>query len=180
MRYMLFCYLVLSMVGCDSTTLVDELSDDPVEDISTGDPPRTPTFADEAMQLTNAARTASRQCGSRGFDAVSALTWNERLEEAAVAHSKDMASRNYFNHRSPEGGNPGDRIQAAGYVARTWGENIAAGQPGLEAVIQGWLGSPGHCANIMNGAFTEFAVGMAEDRESAYRIYWTMVLAAPR
>ena len=91
-----------------------------------------------------------------------------------------MAAYNYFDHTNQQGEGPGPRIERTGYVARTWGENIAAGYGSLEAVVAGWIDSPGHCANIMNGGFTEFAVAVAENQNTAYGSYWTMVLAAPR
>lgn len=57
-------------------------------------------------------------------------------------------------------------------------ENIAAGQGSARQVMAGWLASPGHCANIMNGSFTEMAAAYAIDRSSAATIYWTQVFAS--
>ncbi len=163
--------------ACDSTDL-DALIEERVEELE--GPPADPSFAGEATHLTNIARAVRQQCGSEAYDAVAALKWNDQLEEAARAHSRDMAAQNYFAHTNQDGENPGVRIARTGYVAQTWGENIAAGYGSLEAVIDGWIESPGHCANIMNGRFTEFAVALAENNGTTYRSYWTMVLATPR
>ena len=167
--------------ACDSNdldALIEERIEDEIEE--SVDPPADASFAEEATHLTNLARAAGQQCGSQAYDAVAGLTWNEQLAKAAYAHSQDMATHNYFDHTNRDGENPGVRIARAGYSAQTWGENIAAGYGSVEAVIAGWIDSPGHCANIMNGRFTEFAVAVAENSGTTYGSYWTMVLAAPR
>ncbi len=71
-----------------------------------------------------------------------------------------MAARDYFSHTSPEGGSAGDRITAAGYRWSTWGENIARGQQTPESVMDAWMNSPGHRANILNCDFKDLGVGV--------------------
>ncbi len=138
------------------------------------------TLAVEAITLVNNTRTTDRQCGYQEYKSTTTLKWNGQLAEAALAHSRDMASRDFFDHTNPNDEGPGVRIDRAGYSWRTYGENIAAGQANVTIAINGWINSPGHCANIMNGTFTEFAVASAVSENSSYGIYWTMVLAAPR
>ncbi len=177
MRFWANCLLAVfcaSLIGCDSNG-IDDLIEDQIENTS-----ELEAMAVEAIRLTNEARSQRRQCGNNTYDAVGALSWNDQLAEAALAHSQDMAARNYFDHTNPDGENPGARIADTGYGARTWGENIAAGYTTIEQVTAGWLNSPGHCANIMNGNFTEFAVMSAQSQNSAYGTYWTMVLGAQR
>ena len=87
--------------------------------------------------------------------------------------SRDMRARGVMSHTGGDGSNPGERIARTGYVSATWGENVAAGYPSVEAVMAGWLGSDGHCANLMNPGFTEFGGGET-DR------YWAQVFARPR
>src|SRR5471030_2018834 len=77
------------------------------------------------------------------------------LARAAHAHSEDMARNNYFGHDSRDGASPSDRVMRAGYDFRGTAENIAAGQMSLEAVMAGWVASPGHCANLMDAGYTE-------------------------
>jgi uncharacterized protein YkwD len=74
----------------------------------------------------------------------------------------------------------GDRALQAGYRWRRIAENIAAGQESGDEAVAGWLASPGHCANIMNGRFTEMGAAYAihNARESP-RVYWTQVFGAP-
>ncbi len=175
MRFWVSCLGVIfcaGLIGCDSNGF-EELVEDQIENAT-----EQQAMASAAVLLTNQARSQSRQCGSETYDAVGNLSWNEQLAEAALAHSVDMASRNYFDHTNPDGENPGARIARTGYDAQTWGENIAAGYATVEQAIAGWLNSPGHCANIMNGNFTEFAVMSARSENSAYGTYWTMVLGA--
>jgi uncharacterized protein YkwD len=74
---------------------------------------------------------------------------DSRLAAAALAHSEDMVDRNYFSHTSPDGEGPGERAAAAGYPQWS-GENIAKGYPTPAAVMEGWMNSPGHRANILN------------------------------
>ncbi|MFI6323943.1 CAP domain-containing protein [Nonomuraea sp. NPDC050556] len=147
----------------------------PTPTTSTSAPTPTPTpttpggggtaVEDEVVKLTNEARTAN---------GCKALTHDPQLRAAAEGHSADMAAKGYFSHTSQDGRNPGDRIKAAGFSpVRTWGENIAMGQRTAESVVQGWLNSPGHRANIMNCAFTHIGVG--HDPKGPH---WTQVFAA--
>ena len=84
-----------------------------------------------------------------------------------------MDNTDQLTHTGEGGSDPGDRITAAGYTWRTYGENVAVGYSSEEDVINGWINSPGHCKNIMNGNFVHMAVAR-QDR------YWTQEFAAPR
>jgi uncharacterized protein YkwD len=141
-----------------------------------------PNFDAALLKRINDARAAGRSCGSRGnFAATAAVTWNSQLTQAADGHSQDMAARNYFSHTSADGRTMSDRINASGYRWSTIGENIAAGQPSVDAVMDGWLASDSHCANLMNPSFKEMGVSCVPGASgSRYRTYWTMNLGAPR
>jgi uncharacterized protein YkwD len=101
------------------------------------------------------------------------LAWDEALGSSARAHSSDMAQRNYVSHTSPDGREFYERITAAGYSWNTCGENIAAGYTSAQAVMNGWMTSPGHKANILNSAFCDLGVGYAFGSTSTYGHYWT-------
>lgn len=105
----------------------------------------------DVVDLVNAERAKNR-CG--------ALKANAKLQEAAQAHTDDMAARNYFDHNSPDGKSARDRINATGYTWSRIGENIARGQQDAAAVVTAWMNSPGHRANILNCDFTEIGVGV--------------------
>lgn len=160
----------------------------PTTPVSTALPPSTAeaacglaNFDTELVRLVNERRAAGASCGDRGnFAATTPLAWDARLMAASFAHSRDMAQNNLFSHTGSDGSTPAQRVSAAGYGWSTTGENIAAGQPTVAAVVTAWMNSPGHCANIMNPAFRDFGVACATSSSSTYRIYWTMELAAPR
>lgn len=109
------------------------------------------TTVAQVVALVNQER-ATAGCGP--------LTEDAQLEKAAQAHSDDMAARNFFEHTNPDGADPGQRITAAGYRWSTYGENIAQGQQTPEAVMESWMNSPGHRANILNCAFKNIGVGV--------------------
>ncbi|MFC0134916.1 CAP domain-containing protein [Massilia eurypsychrophila] len=133
------------------------------------------------LREVNEARAAGQTCGDAQFAAVAALAWNSALGDAALSHSLDMASQHFFQHKGKDGRLVGERASAAGYRWRRVGENIAAGQESAEDAVAGWLSSPGHCANIMNPAFTEMGAAYAVDTSrDTPRVYWTQVFGAPR
>ena len=106
---------------------------------------------------------------------------NGSLAQAALGHSEDMAARNYFSHTSADGRSMVDRIDATGYAWSALGENIAAGYPSINAVVDGWIASDGHCANLMNPAFRDMALACVPGTASStYRTYWTLELGRPR
>ncbi|MGV6817067.1 MAG: CAP domain-containing protein [Thiotrichales bacterium] len=132
-------------------------------------------------QLINDARAQPRTCGEAGdFSATTLVSWNTQLFEAASGHSQDMITNNFFSHTGSDGLEVGDRIRSTGYVASAWGENISAGRTTAKEVIDAWLDSPGHCANIMNPLFTEIGAAYARDENTDFVTYWTLDFATPR
>lgn len=95
-------------------------------------------------------------------------------------HAADMARNSFMAHRGSDGSSPSERADRAGYDWRTVGENVAAGPDDAAAVVQGWLDSPEHCANIMEPSFTEMGVAFAVDQRSRFGIYWAQVFGRPR
>ena len=132
------------------------------------------------LALINKARGEARKCGETWFAPAPPLAWNERLASAALAHSADMAAKNYFSHDAPDGSRYDKRILRTGYVFRAAGENIAAGQITPQDALVAWLRSAPHCANLMRSEFTESGVAFAVDKRSAQGVYWTQTFGAPR
>jgi uncharacterized protein YkwD len=126
----------------------------------------------------NFARSQQRQCGTQSFSATTPLTWNATLGTAAEAQSRSMANNNYFDHKDRDGRTPGDRAELAGYNFQQIGENISAGQDTAHKVVEGWLASPGHCANLMNPQFRDVGAAYATDPKSDAGIYWTVMFGA--
>lgn len=136
----------------------------------------------DAVALLNARRSAGAQCGSMGpLSAAAPLRWNDTLRQAALLHSDDMVASNFFAHAGSDGSDAGTRAEAAGYVSSSWAENIGAGPSTVGAVVDGWMRSDGHCANIMNAAMRDVGLAcVSGSAVNAYRSYWTLVLASPR
>ncbi|MEP7375048.1 MAG: CAP domain-containing protein [Chitinophagaceae bacterium] len=123
------------------------------------------------LQLINNVRQTGCNCGTTVMPAVAVVAWNDKLAKAAYNHSVEMEANDYFSHTGLNGSNAGQRITAAGYTWKTWGENIANGYTTEQAVVSGWLGSVGHCKNIMAANFKEMGVGRQKN-------YWTQVFGA--
>ncbi|MBH3431267.1 CAP domain-containing protein [Pseudomonas alkylphenolica] len=131
------------------------------------------------LAMINTARGQQRQCGAQNFAAATPLAWNATLASTAEAHTRAMANQNFLDHVDRDGRTPGDRAELAGYAGQLTGENIAAGQDTPRKVVDGWLASPGHCANLMNPQFTELGAAYAVDPKSDAGIYWTAMFGAP-
>lgn len=117
---------------------------------SAGAPAKNVSAEDAAVRLTNAQR-AQHGC--------SALHVDVRLRTAAREHSRDMRVRHYFDHNTPDGKTPWDRIKADGY-SQPGAENIAMGYATAQAVVNGWMNSPGHRANILNCSLKAIGIGV--------------------
>lgn len=139
-----------------------------------------PAVAQRVLELINAGRGETRQCGRERYAAAPPLALSSTLMAAASLHSLDMAERGELGHRGSDGSESGERITRAGYVWQAAGENVAAGQADAEAVVAAWLQSPGHCATLMNARFTETGIAFALAPGKNPAIYWTQVFAAPR
>ncbi|MFI6093441.1 CAP domain-containing protein [Streptomyces sp. NPDC051218] len=121
-------------------------------------------WASAVLRLTNAERTAA---GLRP------LSPDPLLTVAAQNHSADMIARAFYAHTSPDGGEPWHRASAAGSGHRAIGENIACGQRTPAEVVDGWMDSPGHRANILKPSFTHLGVGYAGGGSAG--TYWTQL-----
>ncbi|MGC9536480.1 CAP domain-containing protein [Streptomyces sp. UG1] len=106
--------------------------------------------AAEVLKLVNEERAQA------GCSPVAA---NSSLTDLAQAFSEDMAERGFFDHTSPDGASPWDRAAKAG-ITDLGGENIARGQADAAAVMDAWMNSPGHQANILNCDFKTLGVGV--------------------
>jgi len=123
--------------------------------------PGVADIRDEFLAAVNQARSVDQICGTTPYGHAAPVSWSENLALAAYLHSEDMALNNFFSHTGSDGSSAGQRISRQGYPWRTYGENIAVGYPTVPSVIQGWLGSEGHCRNLMDPVFTEIGAGYA-------------------
>ena len=118
-------------------------------------------YEKEVVRLVNAHR---RSAGLRE------LTYDWELSRVARYKSQDMKDKGYFSHTSPTYGSPFQMMKAFGISYRSAGENIARGQATPEAVVNAWMNSKGHRANIMNSSFTHIGVGYVASGK-----YWTQM-----
>ena len=119
------------------------------------------SFENEVVRLVNEIRVEN---------GLKALTANWELSRVARIKSQDMVDNRYFSHTSPVYGSPFQMIKAFGLTYRTAGENIAYGQRTPQAVVNGWMNSSGHRANILNASYTQIGVGYAANGH-----YWTQM-----
>jgi uncharacterized protein YkwD len=136
-------------------------------------------IAARVLELVNAARAHARRCGAHSFAAAAPLRRNALLELAALAYAQDMARYGYMDHTGRDGSSPQQRIGAAGYSWVEAGENLASGVMSADAVVDGWLHSPGHCANLMEPAYSEMGVAFAVNARDAAGIYWALEFGRP-
>ena len=119
------------------------------------------SYEAEVVRLVNEERTA------RGLKP---LSQNWELSRVARYKSQDMKENRYFSHTSPVYGSPYQMMRSFGISYRSAGENIAMGYRTPKAVVNGWMNSAGHRANILSAAFTEIGVGYVADGG-----YWTQM-----
>lgn len=105
------------------------------------------------------------------------LQMNSKLSGVAEKKAEDLRDQNYFAHQSPTYGSPFDMMKQFGISYTAAGENIAKGQRTPESVMDGWMNSPGHKANILNANFTEIGVGYVTD--SGGTTYWVQHFIRP-
>ncbi len=98
------------------------------------------------------------------------LTYDWELSRVARYKSQDMRDNNYFSHTSPVYGSPFQMMKNFGISYRSAAENIAKGYTTPQAVVNGWMNSSGHRANILNASFTRIGVGYVADGR-----YWTQM-----
>ena len=101
---------------------------------------------------------------------LSQLTENWELSRVARMKSQDMHDRRYFDHQSPTYGSPFQMMQSFGISYRAAGENIAMGYRTPSAVVNAWMNSSGHRANILNASYRQIGVGYVSDG-----YYWTQM-----
>ena len=118
----------------------------------------------EVLNLVNKERKAN---------GLKPLTLNKELSNVANIKSRDMIEKGYFDHTSPTYGSPFDMMKKFNISYNTAGENIAMGQKTPSEVMNSWMNSSGHRANILNSTYTELGVGIQKD--SSGTIYWTQM-----
>ena len=125
-------------------------------------------FEKEVVRLVNVERQKN---------GLSPLKENWQLSRVARYKSNDMKNKGYFSHTSPTYGSPFDMMKNFGISYSYAGENIAKGQRSPQQVMNGWMNSSGHRANILSANFTEIGVGYTVDQKGT--TYWTQMFIKP-
>ncbi|MFD2614202.1 CAP domain-containing protein [Paenibacillus gansuensis] len=141
----------------------------PLAPVETG----TPNAANPGQERQGSPNTGATSTAAAGFEqqvldlvnqertkaGLTALTMNNtNLTNAAMAKARDMYDHHYFDHNSPTYGSPFDMMKSFGVTYTTAGENIASGQTSATQVMNDWMNSPGHRANILNSGFTQIGI----------------------
>ena len=122
---------------------------------------RVTNYETEVVKLVNEQRAKYN---------LAPLAMNWELARVARYKSQDMADKGYFSHTSPTYGSPYTMMKAFGITYRTAGENIAYGYSSPKAVVEAWMNSEGHRANILNTTYTQIGVGYVYDGN-----FWTQM-----
>jgi uncharacterized YkwD family protein len=125
-------------------------------------------YEQQVVELVNKERAAA---------GLPALKMNTKLAGVAEKKAEDLRDKNYFDHQSPTYGSPFDMMKQFGIKYSTAGENIAKGQKTPSEVMNGWMNSPGHRANILNANYTEIGVGYVTDSNGT--TYWVQHFIRP-
>ncbi len=151
------------------------------------------------LDAINVVRSQPRKCGNKGaFKAAAPLRWSDKLYRASLEHSCDMAAHGMLCHAGSgkstdvtgmksgwirRASSASERGKFHGYTyqkAFAFAENIGAGQKNLSQVVQAWIESPAHCANIMNPDFREMALTKSTNPDTRYQVFWTLNLGYRR
>jgi hypothetical protein len=137
------------------------------------------SFELEVVALVNLERAQGGSCGGTYYPPAGPVALDVRLSEASQLHSDDMAAHGFVGHTGSNGSDMVERADATGYDWSGLGENAAGGYPSPASVVAAWMASSGHCANLMNGAYSHIGVGYSWLSSSAYQHYWTQLFGKP-
>ncbi len=143
---------------------------------------KTTLSPDAVVQRLNATRTGGAACHRQGTPTHAApRAWNPRRAAVAAAQAQDMARLDQMSHRDSRNRGLGERLDDMGYRYSAAAENVAVGYASLDAVVDAWLDSESHCANLMSAKVAELGLACSDgtDDDSGTGRYWTLVLGAP-
>ncbi len=149
------------------------------EEPKTPSTPQEPSKPDNNSNPTGSyeSQVADLVNKERAAQGLPALKFNTALSRVAEAKAADLRDNNYFAHTSPTYGSPFDMMKSFGISYTAAGENIAKGYRSPAAVMDGWMNSSGHRANILNSNFTEIGVGYVTDSNGTG--YWVQMFIRP-
>jgi uncharacterized protein YkwD len=160
--------LISNEASISNSQPITPVAETPPAPIQASEP--TNSFLDEVLKLVNIER-------SNANNGLQPLELSGKLNQIAYEHSQDMALSDYFSHTGVNGSSPQDRATKGGYQYSRFGENIAAGYVTPKEVVEAWMTSDGHRANILNPNYKEMGIGYYELLNDTgnvnYNYYWT-------
>ena len=123
-------------------------------------------YAAQVVELTNA---------NRALLGLPPLTYNEQLSTAATKRAQEMTDLGYFAHKRPDGSKPSTVMKEYGLSWSYFGENLGRGQSTPEQVVNDWIGSESHRANILNEKYTQIGVGIVWLPGTTDRYMWVQL-----
>ena len=157
--------LALATTACSPAATLPRARADAIPTATVDDPPAPRVAA--TVEAHNARRADAK---------LPPLVAEPKLTAAATDHAKEMAKLGKMTHDGADGSTASQRVERAGYVFRTTGENVAYGQKTVEEVMDAWMNSPGHKKNIL-GDFTQIGVGVAPAADGT--LYWCVDFGRP-
>ncbi len=131
-----------------------------------------------AVEQLNALRGQAAPCAEVGAT-MQSLSWESRLAASAQEQAMDLAARDRLSHVDSRNRGLGVRLRSVGYAAAGAGENLAAGQTGIDDALQAWLASPSHCANLMQPEYRDVGLACVQRRGSRYERFWVAHFGVP-
>jgi uncharacterized protein YkwD len=165
------------------------------EEINTTIPPISKSTVNQYLTVVNQARAVAQDCGSQGkWQSASPVMWNEKLYSSAYEHMQDLIVSQTFSHDGSGGesdwsGYPlgikstqVERAENYGYEWSRLGENLGGGASidTPQKIVNAWLESDSHCANLMNPHFTEMGMVRITDETALYTNYWGQNFGTPK
>ena len=148
------CFLY-SCASDEENVPLDSFFEEPeVEDFSA----EMSAFESETLELINAFRAETNDCGGEIHEPTFPLKWHPNLDAAAEAHAQYMFDNNILSHEGRDGSTLADRLEIAGYDARAFGENIAEGPATPAEVVEAFKNSPSHCVVMSSPHFTQVGI----------------------
>jgi len=169
MRLTLTIISVLLFFQCACNTIVYRASGENIMDYG---------IENKILKDINEARAQGRMCGNTYYKAARPVVWNDKLADASLRHSLDMAKNCFLSHTGSNGDNLSERLLPVHYDWTACGENIGHGYRSSEEAVRSWLKSPTHCKNIMSPNFKE--IGAAYAKSETLRTYWTIIFGNPQ
>ena len=164
-RAITLCSLTAGLLGCSSDSYKPS-----------GQPSFYKSMASADAEL-DAKAAASMISGYRRNNGLGLVALDDHLMKMAQDQARAMASKNRFEH---DAGGPFQlRIKHSGYDAKVAVENIGAGYHSLAEAFSGWRDSPPHRANMLHSGVTKMGIAAVYSPNSKYKVFWTLILAAP-